>query len=104
MSFEFVAVEAEELESGERTRHTFEIRAPSDPTQLRAQLEELVVHAYPRARPGAFDDQGVSFVEGGRVIRGWVIQRAEVRVAAQDNSSRPEPCARSTIRNARLCA
>lgn len=83
MSFEFIAVEAEDLETGERARHTFEVRAPTDLAEQRAHLEEFATHAYPGARFARFDGGSAWFVDDGRAVTAWVIE-PEVAAAPQD--------------------
>lgn len=83
MSFEFIAVEAEDLETGERARHTFEVRASADPTERRANLEELATHAYPHVRFASFDCGAARFVDDSRAVTAWVIE-PEVVAAPQD--------------------
>ncbi len=58
-----LVVEAHTVDTDERSRRTFEVKAPKEPGGLRAEIHRLVGHVHPLARLQTFSDDGATFTD-----------------------------------------
>lgn len=82
----FLAIEARDPETDERSRDTFEVEVVPE-SEREAQIVEFVTHAHPNARPTGWA-QGVATFEDGRwlVVARYLTAVADRRAARSPRS------------------
>lgn len=74
MELRWVAVEAEDKATGERSRHTFDVAVSADAEAWRAQATALGAHRYPEARTAKASDEVVTLEDARYEVTVWPLR------------------------------